>query len=80
MKEWDKDRELDGFLCRSSEDCMWADPNLDCQKYQIDVEFLKVTFQVFIITKSHINYSKFDCLLHCFYSNYIGHMERMERI
>ena len=48
MKEWDKDRELDGFLCRSSEDCMWADPNLDCQKYQIDVEFLKVTFQVFI--------------------------------
>ena len=41
---------------------MWADPNLDCQKYQIDVEFLKVTFQVFIITKSQRNLTRYSSI------------------
>ena len=44
ITDWDKDRELDGFLCRNHRDCRWADPQFDCQQYQIDTEFLKVDF------------------------------------
>ena len=42
IEDWDKDRELDGFLCRNHRDCRWADPEFDCQQYQIDIDFLKV--------------------------------------
>ena len=46
ITDWDKDRELDGFLCRNHRDCRWADPQFDCQQYQIDIEFLKVKWIV----------------------------------
>ena len=26
----------DGLLCRTSQDCRWLDPNLQCQDYDID--------------------------------------------
>lgn len=45
LKEWDKDRELDGFLCRNTNDCRWADLQLECQRYEINVEFLKGTWK-----------------------------------
>lgn len=41
LKEWDQDRELDGFLCRNINDCLWADTRFDCKQYDINIEFLK---------------------------------------
>lgn len=45
LNEWDKDRELDGFLCRNKNDCVWADPLFDCQQYDVNIEFLKGTWR-----------------------------------
>ena len=50
ITDWDKDRELDGFLCRNHRDCRWADPQFDCQQYQIDIEFLKVKWIVYNVS------------------------------
>merc|ERR1719367_2553104 len=33
--EWNRWREIDGFLCRRNEDCNWIDPRLYCQDYEL---------------------------------------------
>lgn len=36
FNDWNRWREMDGFLCRDSSDCQWIDPRLYCQDYQMD--------------------------------------------
>ena len=35
LDDWDDWREVDGLLCRNSNDCEWIDPNLYCQDYEL---------------------------------------------
>jgi len=35
-REWNNWREVDGFMCRNSQDCNWIDPRLYCQDYELD--------------------------------------------
>ena len=30
--EWNRNRQLDGFLCRTDADCAWVDSKLKCDK------------------------------------------------
>jgi hypothetical protein len=34
-QQWNSWREVDGFLCRKTEDCNWIDPRLYCQDYEL---------------------------------------------
>jgi len=36
FNDWNRDREIDGFMCRSTNDCNWLDPRLYCQDYELD--------------------------------------------
>ena len=36
FNDWNKWREADGFMCRSTNDCSWIDPRLYCQDYELD--------------------------------------------
>merc|ERR1712080_598854 len=33
--DWDDWREVDGMLCRTSNDCNWINPQLYCQDYEV---------------------------------------------
>ena len=34
--DWNRWRQDDGMLCRTSQDCKWIDPNLFCQDFELD--------------------------------------------
>ena len=34
--KWDSWRQIDGFMCRDSNDCNWIDSQLYCQDYKLD--------------------------------------------
>ena len=36
INDYNRWREVDGFLCRSTSDCSWVDPRLYCQDYELD--------------------------------------------
>ena len=36
FNDWNRWREIDGFMCRDSNDCNWIDPRLYCQDYELD--------------------------------------------
>lgn len=36
FNQWNRDREIDGFMCRSTNDCNWLDRQLYCQDYELD--------------------------------------------
>jgi len=36
FNQWNRDREIDGFLCRTTDDCSWLDRRLYCQDYELD--------------------------------------------
>jgi len=36
FNQWNRDREIDGFMCRSTDDCSWLDRQLYCQDYELD--------------------------------------------
>lgn len=36
FNDWNKWREIDGFMCRDDNDCKWIDQKLDCQDYELD--------------------------------------------
>jgi len=36
FNQWNRDREVDGFMCRKTEDCSWVDRRLYCQDYDLD--------------------------------------------
>lgn len=36
FNDWNRWREVDGFLCRETSDCSWVDPRLYCQDYELD--------------------------------------------
>jgi len=36
--DYNKWREVDGFLCRNTQDCNWIDNDLYCQDYELDFE------------------------------------------
>ena len=36
--DWNSWREVDGFMCRDSEDCRWIDSSLYCQDYELDFQ------------------------------------------
>ena len=36
FNDWNRWREVDGFLCRDSNDCNWIDRRLYCQDYELD--------------------------------------------
>lgn len=38
FNDWNRWREIDGFLCRDSNDCNWIDSRLYCQDYELDFE------------------------------------------
>lgn len=35
FNDWNRWREVDGFLCRTNDDCNWVDPRLYCQDYEL---------------------------------------------
>ncbi len=38
FSEWNSWREVDGFMCRDSNDCKWIDQRLFCQDYELDFQ------------------------------------------
>ena len=38
FRDWNRAREIDGFMCRDSNDCNWIDRNLYCQDYELDFQ------------------------------------------
>jgi len=34
--DYNRWREVDGFMCRTNDDCNWIDPRLYCQDYELD--------------------------------------------
>jgi len=36
FNQWNRDREIDGFMCRKTDDCSWMDRQLYCQDYELD--------------------------------------------
>jgi len=38
FNDWNRWREVDGFLCRETSDCSWIDPRLYCQDYELDFQ------------------------------------------
>lgn len=36
FNEWNRWREIDGFMCRNDNDCNWIDNRLYCQDYELD--------------------------------------------
>ena len=36
--DYNRWREIDGFLCRDSNDCSWIDRQLYCQDYELDFQ------------------------------------------
>ena len=38
FNDWNRWREIDGFMCRDSNDCNWIDRNLYCQDYELDFQ------------------------------------------
>ena len=36
FNDWNRWREVDGFLCRNTQDCNWIDQRLYCQDYELD--------------------------------------------
>ncbi len=38
FNDWNRWREVDGFMCRDNNDCNWIDDRLYCQDYELDFE------------------------------------------
>ena len=38
FNDWNRWREIDGFMCRDSNDCNWIDRDLYCQDYELDFQ------------------------------------------
>ncbi len=38
FNDWNRWREIDGFMCRDSNDCNWIDSRLYCQDYELDFQ------------------------------------------
>ena len=36
FNDWNNWREIDGFLCRTNQDCNWIEPLLYCQDYELN--------------------------------------------
>lgn len=36
FNDWNRWREIDGFMCRDTNDCNWMDSRLYCQDYELD--------------------------------------------
>jgi hypothetical protein len=36
FNDYNRWREIDGFMCRDSNDCNWIDQRLYCQDYELD--------------------------------------------
>jgi len=43
-RDYNRWREQDGMLCRSTQDCTWMDPNLLCQDYEMDFSMSRAWF------------------------------------
>ena len=38
FNDWNRWREIDGFMCRDDNDCNWIDQRLFCQDYELDFQ------------------------------------------
>jgi hypothetical protein len=38
FNDWNRWREIDGFMCRDDNDCKWIDERLFCQDYEFDFQ------------------------------------------
>jgi len=45
FNDWNRWREIDGFMCRDDNDCKWIDERLDCQDYELDFQPSVRTFK-----------------------------------
>ena len=42
FEEWDRNAQIDGWVCRADVDCEWIDVNLGCDDYEFNIKDIQV--------------------------------------
>ena len=42
FEEWDRNAQIDGWVCRADVDCEWIDENLGCDDYEFKIKDIQV--------------------------------------
>ena len=42
FQEWDRNAQIDGWVCRADVDCEWIDENLGCDDYEFNIKDIQV--------------------------------------
>ena len=42
FEDWERNARLDGWACRTDNDCGWIDSYLGCDDYQFDINSIQV--------------------------------------